>query len=548
MSTYSNHDTHTISASNTLFTSFRTLIETTFFGNNVDTINSLSEAYQLAKTSPGTIVTDLSVMHTSELGLPDDTKVLVFNDGKVVGRTAAARKIIGQPNVDANYFNGLLREAIFNSRQKHYYHGQAVVGLDEDFMVKTHILLPNGYENNLYSYLLNFQYLDSQFTSIYQKSKHYEEGDIYIYGDPDWTHPDFPNGLAILSPKDNVAAILGLRYFGEFKKATLSLAWAMSNRHRYIPCHGGAKQFRIDDHTHTAAFFGLSGSGKSTLTLANHNHKFDIRVLHDDAFIIDKTNGKSISLEPSYFDKTQDYPMTNEAVNYFLTCQNVGVTLNETNHKVLVTEDIRNGNGRTVKSRYVIPNRVNSLSTPIDSVFWIMKDDSFPPLIKINNPVLASIFGATLATKRSTAENVIGTEHSDHKLVIEPFANPFRCYPLSEDYDSFYDLFESGVSCYVLNTGFFNKNKVTPKQTLSSIESIVTQTHHLKSFAFIDDISYLPVAGHIPDFNNDRYKSTMKERLKHRLDFIEQQEHQLDGYNALPIEAKQTLQRIIDTI
>ncbi len=35
-----------------------------------------------------------------------------------------------------------------------------------------------------------------------------------------------------------------------------------------------------------------------------------------------------------------------------------------------------------------------------------MKDDSLPPIIKINDPVLAASFGATLATKRSDAENI----------------------------------------------------------------------------------------------------------------------------------------------
>ncbi|WP_410471136.1 PTS glucose transporter subunit IIA, partial [Enterococcus faecium] len=42
--------------------------------------------------------------------------------------------------------------------------------------------------------------------------------------------------------------------------------------------------------------------------------------------------------------------------------------------------DIRNGNGRTVKSRYATPDRVDHLSEKIDAVFWIMKDDSLPPI------------------------------------------------------------------------------------------------------------------------------------------------------------------------
>ena len=37
--------------------------------------------------------------------------------------------------------------------------------------------------------------------------------------------------------------------------------------------------------------------------------------------------------------------------------------------KIIITQDIRNGNGRTVKSRFVTPNRVDHLAEPIDAVF-----------------------------------------------------------------------------------------------------------------------------------------------------------------------------------
>lgn len=47
-----------------------------------------------------------------------------------------------------------------------------------------------------------------------------------------------------------------------------------------------------------------------------------------------------------------------------------------------------------------------------------MKDDSLPPVIKLDNPTLAATFGITLATKRSTAENVVNADRNS--LVIEP--------------------------------------------------------------------------------------------------------------------------------
>lgn len=52
--------------------------------------------------------------------------------------------------------------------------------------------------------------------------------------------------------------------------------------------------------------FGLSGSGKSTIPYPTWR-KLKTTVLHDDAFIISNTDGSSICLEQSYFDKTQDY-------------------------------------------------------------------------------------------------------------------------------------------------------------------------------------------------------------------------------------------------
>ena len=51
------------------------------------------------------------------------------------------------------------------------------------------------------------------------------EGDIFIFSDPDWTHPDYPYGLTLFDPEQNCAAILGMRNFGEHKKGTLTLSW-----------------------------------------------------------------------------------------------------------------------------------------------------------------------------------------------------------------------------------------------------------------------------------------------------------------------------------
>jgi phosphoenolpyruvate carboxykinase (ATP) len=461
-----------------------------------------------------------------------------------VGRTSAARVIIGQPGVDQKYYDALLREAMYQATKQTFYQGNAIVGLHEEFMIRSHVLVPKGFELNLYSYLLNFQIETAQWRTRYQHSKPLKENDIYLFANPEWTHPDFPHGLALFDPLHNVAAILGLRYFGELKKGTLTLAWATAHRNNFVACHGGLKQYQLTDRQFTMAAFGLSGSGKSTITLTKHHGRYHVDVLHDDAFVIHKETETTIALEPAYFDKVQDYPLTDSRVEYFLTMQNVGVTLDEQGRKVPVLEDIRNSNGRTVKSRFVTKNRVDVITEKIDAIFWIMKDDSLPPVVKIDDPVLAAVFGLTLATKRSTAENLVG-EVDLEALVIEPYANPFRSYPLGEDYQNFRELFQKqATDCYILNTGAFNGKNIPAKVTLASIETIIEQPDAFVPFDSIDGLSYLPLDDFVVDFTQVTYLEKVQARMQNRLDFILKQ----NDFNRLPEEAAQAMENVIDSL
>ena len=67
------------------FSKTRSIIEAPFYGNNVIKVNTLKEAYELAKNSPGTVVTDMPVYRGEEFGLEPDAKVLLFNDGSITG-------------------------------------------------------------------------------------------------------------------------------------------------------------------------------------------------------------------------------------------------------------------------------------------------------------------------------------------------------------------------------------------------------------------------------------------------------------------------------
>ena len=62
MSTKAYYNISEIGAGKPGFSTTRSIIEAAFYGNNVVKVNTLKEAYELAKNSPGTIVTDMPVL------------------------------------------------------------------------------------------------------------------------------------------------------------------------------------------------------------------------------------------------------------------------------------------------------------------------------------------------------------------------------------------------------------------------------------------------------------------------------------------------------
>ena len=528
---------------NSLFSKMRSTIETAFYGNNVTPVTSVAQAYQLAAEEPGVIVLDMPVYKPCEQGLPTDAKVLVTNDGKTTGRYAKARRIIGDEGIDEVELSNIARDAVYDSRDKEWLAAEAIVGLDKKFTARAHLMIPKDHASTLYSWIMNFKFFDAAVKEFYDDSLEIPEGDIYIYSDPDYIVPGHPGGLAIFDPAHNCAMILGMRYFGEHKKGTLTLAWSLANRLGYVACHGGMKRYNLENgKSYTIGVFGLSGSGKSTLTHEKHDGRYDISILHDDAYIINTEDLSSIALEPTYFDKMQDYPVEHPANEFLLTLQNVGVTMDEEGRKVVLAEDVRNNNGRAIKSQFWTENRVNYVDEPVNAIVWLMKDKTLPPILKIDDPVLASTMGATLATRRSTAEKL--DAHVDpNALVIEPYANPFRTYPLALDYESYKKLFsECGVECYIMNTGFFLDNKVPKEVTLDLLERLVEGTLEFKPFYKYPNLEYVEVPGFEPPFQVREYHHQLHKAFEFRYDYVEN----LIGHkNELPEEVLEVLKTLM---
>ncbi len=567
MSTKANYKIDEIGKGKVGFSKTRSIIEAAFYGNNVVKVNTLKEAYNLAKNSPGTIVTDMPIKDGETFGLDADAKVLLFNDGAVTGRYAAARRIKGEPGVDEAKLDKVVMDAIYETRWKTMYHAECFVGLDPEFMAKAHLLIPEGEENLLYNWMINFQYMSDEYVKMYKKSQPIGKGnepDIYIFSDPQWAPHEAPDvdysclsdplTLCYFDTNENCAAILGMKYFGEHKKGTLTMAWALANRNGYASCHGGQKEYLLPDgKKFVASVYGLSGSGKSTLTHAKHGGKYEIKVLHDDAFIINTDTCASVALEPTYFDKTADYPTGCPDNEYLLSAQNCSCTMDSEGKIQLVTEDIRNGNGRAIKSKLWSPNRVDKIDAPVNAIFWIMKDPTIPPVVKLNGSALASVMGATLATKTSTAERVAaGTDLNAIRIV--PYANPFRTYPLVNDYEKFKKLVEEkNVACYIVNTGDFMGEKVKPADTLGILETIVEGRANFEKWGSFDDIEIMNTwdgqtegfKNFKADLNDADYKAQLKSAMETRVNAVKDFASKKDGYDKQPDEALAALEKLV---
>ena len=570
MSTKANYKIDEIGKGKVGFSKTRSIIEAAFYGNNVVKVNTLKEAYNLAKNSPGTIVTDMPIKDGETFGLDADAKVLLFNDGAVTGRYAAARRIKGEPGVDEAKLDKVVMDAIYETRWKTMYHAECFVGLDPEFMAKAHLLIPEGEENLLYNWMINFQYMSDEYVKMYKKSQPIGNGnepDIYIFSDSQWAPHEAPDvdysclsdplTLCYFDTNENCAAILGMKYFGEHKKGTLTMAWALANRNGYASCHGGQKEYLLADGSKfVASVYGLSGSGKSTLTHAKHGGKYEIKVLHDDAFIINSDTCASVALEPTYFDKTADYPTGCPDNEYLLSAQNCSCTMDSEGKIQLVTEDIRNGNGRAIKSKLWSPNRVDKIDAPVNAIFWIMKDPTIPPVVKLKGSALASVMGATLATKTSTAERVAaGTDLNAIRIV--PYANPFRTYPLVNDYEKFKKLVEEkNVACYIVNTGDFMGEKVKPADTLGILETIVEGKASFEQWGPFEDIEIMNTwDGQTEGFKNFKadlgdadYKAQLKSAMETRVNAVKDFAAKKEGYDKLPDEALAALEKLVNAL
>ncbi|NLK73117.1 MAG: phosphoenolpyruvate carboxykinase, partial [Clostridiales bacterium] len=145
------------------------------------------------------------------------------------------------------------------------------------------------------------------------------------------------------------------------------------------------------------------------------------------------------------------------------------------------------------------------------------------------------------ATKRTSAEKILKTTDMD-ALVIEPYANPFRTYPLIEDYKKFKYLFDNrNVECYIINTGHFMDKKVPKEVTLEIIEKIVEGTAKFEKWSNFSQMEIINIENLEPDMTDVYYLKSIKAGMEQRLEFLKSREVFNDGRDRLPDEAHSAL-------
>ncbi len=424
---------------------------------NCREIDDPQELYNLSLEMDTVIALARPMKNPEAFGFQPDTRQLVWNHRNPVGRTAMARRFWHDADAEQRKkLATLAREAALNLQATGSITSRAYAGLDREFCLGLRFIGNRRYPITALSFLLNFQgFVSAEHYDFYKQSRPIAEPDMLLVYDPDWRHPEYPDGLVIIDRLSKSIFVLGLPYFGEVKKGLLTLIWhaAIHERvpgtdiRRFLPIHGSICVI----NGKTVVIIALSGSGKSSLSRNAES------IAHDDAFLVSMATGRVIVLEPTFFNKTDGDAIGDETTERGLIFYNMGLAELEGKMEV-VPRDRLVANGRVIQARP--PNAVDGYDR-VDIVSLVMKDDTLPPISLINDTELFVAFGASLMTKRSLAE-ALKSVAEQFTLVIEPFAQPFRSWRLNTECRMFQLFLElCRPVTVILNTGDFMGQDIT---------------------------------------------------------------------------------------
>ncbi len=517
---------------------------------------SISEIYNLAEKGINTIITDVPIpkVAVEKLGLSaDQNRVIVSYTGQDVGRSAWARRVLQDFDPDTqDKFERIVREVNAKLLSRKLLYTEVYIGKSEYFMIKASLILPVEWAKLALDFQANFIPVNEQTTEVYKKRK-IKAPEIKIVIFPEWEPtmvrgqdnkpilPELPRLTMLFDREYNTAYLLGARYFGELKKAALTLTWKtiVMNGHG-AAIHGSSKYMKVKkgDKLERVVFItiGLSGTGKSTIGLSSHEGYLDpekgecVRIANDDALAVLFDYPVTLGFEEGCFNKTDSYTPDNYMVNTMVTAENVLVYQDENGRRLILHEDTYSPNGRCVTYRQALKGASEDVNVPWPNyITLIMRDETLPPMSLVEDPILAAALFMSLSTKPSGAENIPLEEMK--KLKIVPGANPFIIYPLTLEAKTVSKMISvTGAKCLVFNTGdfFVDANErvdIPPSVTLSFYPKVAREE--------IEWEEYRPGLK-IPKFDNEysqkydprnvkdkkTYRELFNGRIQTRIDFL----------------------------
>ena len=329
------------------FTEIRAAAEVLRCSNNVIYNPSVAEIYDLTAKSINVVVSEVEIpaVAMKKLGLrKDQNKVIVSYSGQDTGRSAWARRLVHEADAGLkDKYARICREADMNLMARPMIYTESYVGKSESFMVKATLMVPKEWAKLALDFQANFIPVNKETTAVFEKRK-VKLPDIKVVVFPEWTPdmvrdqknnpiiPDLPRLCVLFDSEGDTAYLLGARYFGEVKKATLTLAWkAVVTNGLGCGVHGSSKLLRVKrkGKLEDVVFItvGLSGSGKSTIGLSIHEGQMkpgeSVKVANDDAVAVMFKGDVTVGFEEGCFNKTDDYKPGSYMLETLVTAEDV---------------------------------------------------------------------------------------------------------------------------------------------------------------------------------------------------------------------------------
>ncbi|MCK5807661.1 phosphoenolpyruvate carboxykinase (ATP) [bacterium] len=550
-------------------TEFQALAVTLSNSNKV-TVPSAKELYELATGQMTVIQTDMEMpeLPNRELAEP---KVLVNITGQDSQLSDWAVRVVPQRSELDDYtaqeerdeLLAIVREATHDLMHGDLCKTTAFFSHHAGFMGTIEMVAPIEYAKLSHDFSLAFHPINDESKKMYKRSKPLNEDAVRLVLFPEWVNEEWlywksgtagqenfeqlepPRIMMIYDVESNTAFLLGARCFLEVKKAAISIIGNMAVRQKLgLPLNGASQSFNVLQggklHQTNFSMVGLSGTGKSTIASCVHethlksSKKESVEIGGDDSLVmmVGNINGRKmglLSLESAYFHTTADLKAKSSAKKQILSAENVMVSRDEKDKKILIYQNALDEAGRVLLKPSTEDGMIAHLNLP-DYFVMLTHDTLLPPVMLIKDTSLMKAMFLSYGSE------------TDEGYRFEPAANPHTLWSLDEELSLFEKAYvKTKFKMLILNTASFyrtDKNSADiPKEISSGILLRIAKGElKWKDWSATMPGFFLPDKNSLKNLRKDydtlydpekikdkeKYQARLRERVEQRLTYLQQ--------------------------